>query len=154
MEPDIRIAVVVAEFNSEITEKMLNQALKRSKELGAITTYICKVPGSFDMPLIIQTLLEKEDVDAVVTLGAIVKGDTAHDEVIANSLAQQTSTLSVRYQKPVTLGVSGPSMTWEQATERAEEYANRSVDAAVKMVRTHRDVKERKHNQTGPAVIE
>ena len=86
------------------------------------------------MPLMIQMLLEKSDVDAVVTLGAIVKGETGHDQVIANTLASKASELSLRYKKPVTLGVSGPSMTWKQADERAEEYANRSVESAVKMV--------------------
>jgi len=114
---------------------MLDQALKHAAKLNAKLTYVCKVPGAYDMPLMIQILLEKDDVDAVVTLGAIVKGETGHDQVIANALASKASELSLRYRKPVTLGVSGPSMTSEQAAERAEEYANRSVESAVKMVR-------------------
>ncbi|HKM77251.1 MAG TPA: 6,7-dimethyl-8-ribityllumazine synthase [Candidatus Bathyarchaeia archaeon] len=135
MESRIKLGIVVAEFNSAITAKMLDQALKHATELNAKPTYVCKVPGAYDMPLMIQMLLEKGDVDAVVTLGAIVKGETDHDQVIANALASKASDLSLRYKKPVTLGVSGPSMTWEQAAERAEEYANRSVESAVKMVR-------------------
>jgi 6,7-dimethyl-8-ribityllumazine synthase len=154
MEANIRVAVVVAEFNSEITKKMLAQALKRLSDLRIATTYVCKVPGSFDMPLIIQTLLGKEDVDAVVALGAIVKGETGHDKIIASALARQLSELSVRHAKPVALGVSGPSMTWEQAVARAEEYANRSVDSAVKMVRVHKEVMKRKDNTAYPLVIE
>ena len=114
---------------------MLEQALKRSKELGAEVTYICRVPGSFDMPIIIQDLLEKEDVDAVATLGAIVKGETAHDEIIAATLSDQISTLSVRLKKPVALGVSGPRESWTQAETRAEEYANRSVESAITLVK-------------------
>ena len=154
MEANIRVAVVVAEFNSEITGRMLTQALKRLSQLRIVTTYVCKVPGSFDMPLIVQALLEKEDVDAVVTLGAIVKGETGHDKVIASALAKQLSELSVRHRKPVALGVSGPSMTWEQALARAEEYANRSVDSAVKMVRVHKEVMKRMANAVYPLVIE
>lgn len=154
MESDVRLAIVVAEFNSEISKRMLTQALKRLSQLRIVTTYVCKVPGSFDMPLIIQTLLEKEDVDAVVTLGAIIKGETGHDKVIAGALAKQVSELSVRHGKPVALGVSGPSMTWEQAMARAEEYANRSVESAVKMVRVNREVKKRNDNPVYPVVIE
>jgi len=154
MEANIRVALVVAEFNSEITSRMLTQALKRLGQLRIVTTYVCKVPGSFDMPLIVQALLEKEDVDAVVTLGAIVKGETGHDKVIASALAKQLSELSVRHRKPVALGVSGPSMTWEQALARAEEYANRSVDSAVKMVRVHKEVMKRMGNAVYPLVIE
>lgn len=154
MESDIKLAIVVAEFNSEITEKMLKQALKRSAELKAQTTYVCKVPGSYDMPLMIQNLLEKDDVDAIVTLGAIVKGETKHDEVIADILAGKAAELSLRFRKPVTLGVSGPSMTWEQATARIEEYANRSVDAAVKMLFREREARKARDNPSYPVVIE
>jgi 6,7-dimethyl-8-ribityllumazine synthase len=131
----VKLAIVVAEFNSEITERMLKQALKRSNELGAQVTHVCKVPGSFDMPIIIQDLLEMEDVDAIATLGAIVKGETAHDEIIAAALADQISKLSTKMRKPVSLGVSGPRETWSQAEARAEEYANRSVESAITLVR-------------------
>jgi len=131
----VNLGLVVADFNSEITKKMLDQGVKRSKELGARVAYVCKVPGSFDMPIIIQDLLEKKDVDAVVTLGAIVKGETAHDEIIAATLSDRISALSIKFHKPVALGVSGPRESWAQAETRAEEYANRSVEAALTLVR-------------------
>jgi 6,7-dimethyl-8-ribityllumazine synthase len=114
---------------------MLEQALKRAKELGAQITYVCRVPGAFDMPIIIQDLLEKDDVDAVATLGAIVKGETAHDETIAATLSDQISTLSIKFRKPVALGISGPRETWTQAEARAVEYANRSVESAITLVK-------------------
>ena len=133
MQPEIKLGIVVSEFNSQLTEKMLKQALKRSAELNVLVTYVCKVPGAFDMPLIIQTLLEKEDVDAVATLGAVVQGDTRHDEVIAHTLAEKITDLSLRYKKPVSLGVAGPGMTWEQAEARIDDYASRSVLAAVNL---------------------
>jgi 6,7-dimethyl-8-ribityllumazine synthase len=135
MESGVKLGIVVAEFNWPITSKMLDQALNHASTLNAKPIFVCKVPGAYDMPLIIQMLLEKSDVEAVVTLGAIVKGETGHDQVIANTLASKASELSLRYHKPVALGVSGPSMTWEQAAERAQEYAHRSVESAVKMVR-------------------
>jgi 6,7-dimethyl-8-ribityllumazine synthase len=139
----INLGIVVAEFNAEITGKMLEQALKRSKELGAQVTYICKVPGSFDMPIIIQDLLEKEDVDGVATLGAIIKGETGHDETIAATLTDQISALSVKFRKPVALGVSGPRESWTQAEARAQEYANRSVESAIRLVKVRRKLSKR-----------
>ena len=140
MTQNVNLAIVVSQFNSEVTQKMLEQALKRSNELGATVTHICKVPGAFDMPIIIQDLLEKENVDAVATLGAILQGETAHDQIIAATLSNQISTLSTRLRKPVTLGVSGPRENLHQAQSRAEEYANRSVEAAVKLVKLCKDV--------------
>jgi 6,7-dimethyl-8-ribityllumazine synthase len=154
LKPDIKLAIVVAEFNREITNKMLEQALKRSSELQALTTYVCKVPGSYDMPIMIQSLLEKDDVDAVVTLGAIVRGETKHDEVIANALAAKIIELSLQYRKPVALGVTGPGMTLQQAKARINEYANRSVDSAVKMVLGQREAKKSIEKLNYPMVIE
>ncbi len=140
LPPDVKLAIVVAEFNSQITERMLKAALHHSSELGVSVTYVCKVPGSYDMPLAIQTLLERDDVNAVVTLGAIVKGQTKHDEVIAQALANKTADLSLRFKKPVTLGVAGPGMSWEQAEARIDDYASRSVASAVKMVELQRQL--------------
>ena len=142
MQPEIKLAIVVSEFNSPLTEKMLKQALKRSAELNVLVTYVCKVPGAFDMPLTIQSLLEKEDVDAVATLGAIVQGETKHDEVIAHALAEKVADLSLRYKKPVSLGVAGPGMTWKQAEARIDDYASRSVLAAVNLAIRHREIQK------------
>ena len=154
VQPGIKLAIVVAEFNLEITNKMLKQALKQASELQALTTYVCKVPGSYDMPIMIQCLLEKDDVDAVVTLGAIVRGETKHDEVIAHALAAKIVELSLQYRKPVALGVTGPGMNPRQAKARIKEYANRSVDSAVKMVLRQREARKSVENPTYPVVIE
>ncbi len=148
------MAIICSEFNGEITDRMLNSALARCKEAGAEVRYVCRVPGAFDIPLFVSETAAREDVDAVVTLGAIVTGDTKHDEVIASQLAASISQLSARYGKPVSLGVSGPGMTWEQGTERADEYASRAVDAALKMVSGLRQLRRRREEKEFPAVIE
>ena len=106
-------------------------ALEKAKELKLNVKYECKVPGIFDMPLIIDILLQKKDVDAVVTLGAVIKGKTKHDEVIANSTANRISELSIKYQKPVSLGISGPGMAERQAYARIRPVAERAVEAVL-----------------------
>ncbi|WP_309492081.1 6,7-dimethyl-8-ribityllumazine synthase [Candidatus Hecatella orcuttiae] len=141
MEEKIRLGIVVSEFNYDITYLMLQRALDHAKFLETEVTHIYKVPGAFDMPLAIKQLLEMEEVDAVVTLGAVVEGDTKHDELVAQHASRKIADLSVEYRKPVSLGMSGPGMTRLQGTERIDEYAKRAVEAAVKMVKRVRLVK-------------
>jgi 6,7-dimethyl-8-ribityllumazine synthase len=129
----IRIAIVVSEFNSDITLEMLDNAKRQAERLHAYIRYVCYVPGSFDMPLIVEELLKKKDVDAAVTLGAIIKGETRHDEIIADNAARLIADLSIKHGKPVSLGISGPDMTLEQAKDRIEVVAKRAVNAAVNM---------------------
>ncbi|MEX0763582.1 MAG: 6,7-dimethyl-8-ribityllumazine synthase [Nitrosopumilaceae archaeon] len=129
----MNIAIVVSEFNQEITSKMLDAALQKAKSLNLNIKYTCKVPGVFDMPLVIDTLLQKKEVDAVVTLGAVIKGQTKHDELITNVTAKALMELSIKYQKPVTLGITGPGMTDRQAQARIRPVAERAVDAVEKI---------------------
>lgn len=126
--------MVVAEFNQNITKEMLKVAKIRALERKAQIRYICFVPGTFDMPLIIEELIKKKDVDAIVTLGSVIKGDTAHDILIANTSARFIAELSVKHQKPVSLGITGPRMTVKQAMDRISSVSKRAVDSAIDMV--------------------
>ena len=129
----MNIAIVAAEFNQEVTSKMFDVALEKAKSLKLNVKFTCKVPGIFDMPVVIDALLQKKEVDAVITLGAVIKGETKHDELIANVVAKSLTNLSVKYQKPVTLGITGPGMTERQAKARIRPVAERAVEAAVKI---------------------
>ena len=130
----IYLAIVVSEFNSEITFKMLQSARDHTANVSAEISYILYVPGTFDMPLAVEQLLKKKNVDAVVTLGAVIKGDTRHDDIVAENAARLIADLSLKYGKPVTLGVAGPGMTIEQARGRAKFVPVRAVNAALNMV--------------------
>src|ERR671925_1893431 len=116
----IYLAIVVSEFNSEITFKMLQSARDHTANVSAEISYILYVPGTFDMPLAVDRLLKKKNVDAVVTLGAVIRGDTRHDDIVAENAARLMADLSLKHDKPVALGVTGPGMTIDQARERAE----------------------------------
>ena len=72
-------------------------------------------------------------VDAVVTIGCVIEGATQHDEIVVQHAARKIIDLSLEYDKPVSLGISGPGMTRMEATERID-YAKRAVESAVKMV--------------------
>ncbi len=129
----MHIAIVYSEFNEKVTTRMLSIAQEKAKLLKLNIKYTYKVPGVYDMPLIVDKLLQKKDVDAVVTLGAIIKGQTKHDEVIANSTVKSLTELSIKYQKPVSLGISGPGMQERQAYARIRPVAERAVEAVAKI---------------------
>ena len=124
------------------------------KQNDVTLSYLCYVPGCYDMPLIINELLKRRDVDAVITLGAIIKGETKHDELIANSVAKSFIDLSLKYRKPVILGIGGPDMTVQQARDRVEIISSRTVIAAVNMTRRLKKLKtQRSGLSTSPLVI-
>ena len=129
----MNIAIVVAEFNEKVTSRMHQIAIEKAKDLKLNIKYTCTVPGIFDMPLIIDKLLEKKDVDGVVTLGAVIKGQTKHDEIIANSTARNIAKLSLKHQKPVSLGISGPGMSERQAYARIVTVSENAVSAVKKV---------------------
>ena len=129
----MNIAIVVSEFNDKVTSRMLSVAEEKAKLLKLNVKFICKVPGSFDIPILVDSLLQKKDIEGVVTLGAIIKGQTKHDEVIAHSTARKLLDLSLKYQKPVSFGISGPGMQERQAYARIRPVAERAVETVVKI---------------------
>jgi 6,7-dimethyl-8-ribityllumazine synthase len=138
----MKIAIVVSEFNQEVTSRMLSVAQEKAKTLKLKIIYICQVPGAYDMPIIVDALLQKKNVDGVVTLGAIVKGQTKHDEVIAHSVANALTELSLKYKKPVSLGITGPGMQDRHAYARIRPVAERAVEAIVKITNELNRIKE------------
>ena len=124
---------MASEFNDKVTSRMVEVALEKAKSLKLNVIFTCKVPGVFDMPLIIDRLLEKKEIDGVVTLGAVIKGQTKHDELIANVTATRITKLSLKYQKPVSLGITGPGMGERQAYARIRPVSERAVEAVLKI---------------------
>jgi 6,7-dimethyl-8-ribityllumazine synthase len=129
----LNIAIVVSEFNEEVTSRMLDVAKEKAELMKLKILHICMVPGAYDMPIIVDSLLNKKDIDAVVTLGAIIKGQTKHDEVISHAAAQALTDLSLKHKKPVSLGISGPGMQERHAHARIRPVAERAVEAVVKI---------------------
>lgn len=139
-DDEITIGIVASEFNREITEKMGKHAIGYAVSQKIKIKRIVSVPGAYDIPLAVKKLLMDKNVDAVIALGAVIKGETKHDEIIASTTAKTLQELSLEYKKPVTLGIIGPAATFGQASNRAEQYAERAVDAATSMVKQIRDV--------------
>ncbi|WP_435124804.1 6,7-dimethyl-8-ribityllumazine synthase [Halobaculum sp. D14] len=130
---DPALGLVVARYNSSVTQPMEEAAQEAAAERGAAVTDTVRVPGAYDTPLAADRLARREDVDAVAVVGAIVAGDTDHDAVIGNAAAQKLTDVSLSRDKPVTFGVSGPGQSGAEARERVDKGAE-AVDAAVDLV--------------------
>ena len=130
-----RLGIVASQFNLEITTVMSNEAAKEAGKLGAEVAVVLQVPGAYEIPFATAKLLQRKDIDAVATVGAVIKGETKHDEAIMGAICTELLRLSLQYGKPVGLGISGPGETEEQARKRAEDYARRSVRAALHMAK-------------------
>ena len=105
------IAAVVAEFNYDITQMMLELAKAEAKNRDCEITKVVAVPGVFDMPLVIKKLLQKGEYDAIITLGAVIEGATDHDQIVAQHASRKIADLALEYDTPVALGITGPGMT-------------------------------------------
>jgi 6,7-dimethyl-8-ribityllumazine synthase len=129
----MKIGIVVSEYNYDITMMMLQRAEEHAKFLNLDVTKVLRVPGTFDIPLGVKKMLGRTDIDAVVTLGAVIKGETDHDQIIMQNAARKIEDLSVEYSKPVSLGISGPNETRLQAQARIE-MAKDAVESVAKML--------------------
>ena len=129
-----KLGMVAAEFNFDITSMMIERAKSEAEFLEVEIARTIMVPGVFDMPLAVKKILEEKDIDAVITLGAVIEGETEHDGVVISHASRKIADLSLEYNKPVAFGVTGPGMSRLQAVDRIEK-GREVVDVAVKMLK-------------------
>jgi 6,7-dimethyl-8-ribityllumazine synthase len=131
----VQLGLVVAQFNKDrpITHEMAERAREAASERDAEIVAELAVPGSYDTPLAADRLARREDVAAVAVVGAIVTGDTDHDEVIADAAAQGLTEVSLDRDTPVTMGITGPGMSQDEAAARID-YGATAVNSAIDMV--------------------
>lgn len=115
-----RIGIVVAKFNRTITERLLQGALKKFKERGVSEEQIDVfwVPGAFEIPTVSGKLVQKAEYVGILALGAVIKGETSHDEHINRAVSLMFAEQGARYEKPVMFGVLTCN-TVEQAMARS-----------------------------------
>lgn len=128
-----RLAILQATFNAELTDMMTDLARQKADRLGAEVVAHERCHGVYDMPLLAQRLLRRDDVDALVVIGVVVQGETSHDELITHATAKSLQEVSLATDKPVGLGITGPGMTWKQAEARIANAAH-AVEAALAML--------------------
>lgn len=128
------ISVILGSFHKDLAEEMLEEARAVASELGLNIIREIWVPGSVEKPLALARELKKDDVDGVVALGIIERGETKHGMVMGQSLMQMVMQLSVEYDKPIGLGVLGPEILPDQIAPRVRKYAAKAVRAVAEML--------------------
>jgi 6,7-dimethyl-8-ribityllumazine synthase len=127
----LTFAIVVARFNSAITEKLLEGAREALQKAGAAGQQVFHVPGAFELPLAAMKLARRGGFNAIIALGAVVRGDTPHFEYVAGEAARGLQRVALDTGVPVAFGVLTTD-TMEQAEARAGGAAgNKGFDAAM-----------------------
>lgn len=130
---ELKVGIVVARFNEFITGNLLDGAIGTLKRHGVLEKNIdiAWVPGAFEIPLIAKKMANSNYYDTVITLGAVIRGSTAHFDYVCNEAAKGVANVSLETGKPVIFGILTTD-TIEQAIERAGTKAgNKGADAAV-----------------------
>ncbi len=132
----LRLAIVVARFNSFVTERLLEGALDAIRRTGgdASATEIVRVPGSWEMPVLVAALCRGGKYDAVICLGAVIRGETPHFDYVAGNAASGLASITAETGVPVAFGILTTN-TVEQAVDRAgAKSGNKGFDAAMTAV--------------------
>ena len=132
----LRFAVVIARFNSFITERLLEGALDGIRRCGGdeSAVEVIRVPGSWEMPVVAGELARQKRHDAVICLGAVIKGETPHFDYVAGNAASGLAHVATETGIPVVFGVL-TTHTVEQAIDRAgAKSGNKGFDAAMTAV--------------------
>jgi len=147
----MKVGIVVAEWNEDITFSLRDGAIETLKANGIIegNLDISYVPGAFELPLGARIMLQSKSYDGIICLGCVIKGDTKHDEYICSATASGIMQLGLTSGKPVIFGVLTPN-TLAQAEERAGGiHGNKGVEAATTAMDMINLSKNLKSSKTG-----
>ena len=132
-----KFAIVVAEWNEDITEPLFQGAYNALIELGVKKQNVLRktVPGSFELPLAAQWMAEKKEVAAVICLGCVIQGDTPHFDYVCQAVAYGIMKVNLKTNKPVAFGVL-TTLNKKQAMDRAGgKFGNKGEEAALTVVK-------------------
>ncbi|MES2140039.1 MAG: 6,7-dimethyl-8-ribityllumazine synthase [Bacteroidota bacterium] len=133
----MRIGIVVAEWNIEVTGALRDGALKTLLDNGVTENDIIVkyVPGSFELTFGAQLLCEDKSIDSVICLGCVIQGETRHFDFICDAVAQGVTNVSLKYNKPVIFGLLTPN-TLQQAQDRSGgKHGNKGDEAAITAIK-------------------
>ena len=130
----LRIGIVQARFNESITDALAQACLAELEALGVGSKHIAhlKVPGALEVPVALQALAEKDEYDALIALGCIIRGETYHFELVANESGAGVSRVALDYQVPVANAIL-TTENLEQAVARQTDKGRDAARVAVEM---------------------
>ncbi len=130
---DFRIGIITSEWNAEITSKLTGGAVDALLQHGVKTENILResVPGSFELPLGAQWLLENNNLDAVICIGSVIRGETAHFEYVSNAVSQGIKDVALKTGKPVIFCVLTDDHIEQSRARSGGKHGNKGVEAAI-----------------------
>lgn len=129
----MKIAAVCGSFHKEEIQRMLEYAENEANINGAEISKIIWVPGSMEVPLALNRLLEDNEVDAAIALGIIERGETQHGLVMGQAVTRCIIELQIKFDKSIGLGIIGPGAEKHHIEPRLEPHARSAVNAVIKM---------------------
>lgn len=144
-----RFALLVAEWNEEVTEALAQGAYDTLIKNGIPADNIEKVyvPGSYELTFGAQLFAQRDDIDAVIAIGCVIQGETKHNDYINHAVAQGLTHVSMKYNKPVIFGVLTPN-THQQALDRAGGiHGNKGDEAAITAIKMLSLMKNNQSNE-------
>ncbi|MDO8619228.1 MAG: 6,7-dimethyl-8-ribityllumazine synthase [Candidatus Daviesbacteria bacterium] len=129
-----KIAIICGEFHKAHIEVMLNEAKSVAKDCNLEVVREIWVPGSYEVPLILQQILSDAAINGAVVLGLIERGETKHGLVMGQAVMPAIVNLELRFNKPVGIGILGPEILPEQIEKRLKPHAKAAVIAVKKML--------------------
>jgi 6,7-dimethyl-8-ribityllumazine synthase len=134
---EMHISIVVAEWNEQITSNLLKGAKETLLRYGLKEENldIKYVPGSFELPLGAQFLLEKTNTEAVICIGSVIQGETKHFDFVCEGVSQGIKDLSLKYNKPVIFGVLTDNTLQQSIDRSGGKYGNKGDEAAITAIK-------------------
>ena len=135
----LKIAIIISRFNSFFSERLLEGAIDAIKRTGGSedNVVVYKVPGSFEIPLLLKKLTDRAEsmeIDGILTLGVIIRGETPHFDYIAAETTKGIASVGINSTVPVTYGIITAD-TIEQATDRAgTKMGNKGFESAMALI--------------------
>ena len=130
---NLKVGVIVSRFNHFVTDQLLSGALESLKRHGVLEEHIevVKIPGCFEMPVAAKKMIRRGCFDALVCLGAIIRGETSHYDLVSKACARGLNQLSQEFEIPIGFGVL-TTENMEQAIHRAGgKFGNKGSEAAL-----------------------
>jgi len=134
---DFKIGIVVSEWNENITFNLLKGAKETLLENGVKeeNIHVHYAPGSFELPLVSQWILEKEEIDGVVAIGSVIQGETKHFDFVCNATAQGVKDVGLKYNKPTVFCVLTDNHLQQAIDRSGGKHGNKGIEAAIACIK-------------------
>ena len=132
---DMKMGIVVADWNEQITDRLFQGAIEALNSCGCTQIIHKNVPGSFELPLGAQFLLEYTDVDAVICLGSIIQGETKHFDFVCEATALGIKDVSLKYNRAVIFGVLTDNNLQQAIDRSGGKLGNKGSEAAITAIK-------------------